>query len=247
MCVGALWNLKLMIYVRSLLFNVLFPIIVLINSTFAVIAGVTFGRSGVLWVARFNGHAVNFFLYILCNIKIEVRGYENIPDQDCYLVACKHQSTWETMYILNLIKNPIVIMKRELMYIPIFGQVVTLAGSIMINRKKGRSSITELIEGAKKSFAKNQSIFIFPEGTRSSPGQAGHYRYGIAAIYENCHVPVVPIALNSGYFWPRRGFLKYPGTIKVEILPPIAAGLNGKVLLKKLEKTIESASQKLAP
>jgi len=236
-----------MIYLRSLIFNIAFMLWTGIVSIFICLAGLVAGPPGANRVAAFNGTGIQILLRTLVGITYEVRGKEHFPADGKYLIACKHQSTWETLYIQNLIKNPVVILKKELTYIPIFGQALILAGAIVIDRSEGKKSLFRMVKAAQKSLKQGCPIFIFPEGTRSSPGKSGQYRAGIYFLYHTLKAPVVPIALNSGYFWPRRGFLKKPGHIIVEVLPPIMPGLEKGEFMKTLEETIEEASQKLAP
>ena len=232
---------------RSALFNILFFIWVGLISITALISAVFRGYRGITYIAEICGHGVCWLLKYIVGITVEFRGLENVPKDGKFLVACKHQSAFETMILHNLVKNPTVIMKRELCFIPVFGQVLYFAGSILIDRARGRSAIERMTQGARHSLEQNRPIFIFPEGTRSSAGKAGKYRYGIVALYAHLQVPVLPIALNSGYFWPRRGFLKKPGHLIVEILPPLLPGLPEAEFRSKLEQVIETASNKLAP
>jgi len=236
-----------MIYGRSFIFNVLYLIWTGVCSIFICLGGIFYGYRGANIFAAYNGKGIQVLLRVILGITSEVRGKENLPADGKYLVACKHQSTWETLNIQNLIKDPVVIFKKELIYIPIFGQAILLAGSIAIDRSQGKKALFQMIKGSKDKLAQGRPIFIYPEGTRSAPEKAGHYHAGIYFLYHTLKAPVVPIALNSGYFWPRRGFLKKPGHIIVEILPPIMPGLDRGKFMKTLEETIEKASQKLAP
>jgi 1-acyl-sn-glycerol-3-phosphate acyltransferase len=237
----------MILFMRSLLFNIIFFIWMIGISVGCFLGGLIKGYRGVNAVAACGGRVVNWFLRILLNINFEMRGQENVPKDGKFLVACKHQSTWETMFLHNIVQDSTVIVKKELTYIPFFGQALYLAGSICIDRTRGKKLIPQMVEGAKRSLEKGRPLFIFPEGTRSVAGQAGKYRLGICALYQALEVPVLPIALNSGYFWPRHGFLKKPGTIILEILPLIMPGLPGDVFMKTLENTIENATLKLAP
>ena len=194
-----------------------------------------------------DAKVIAFLLKHIVEITIEYRGRENIPDDGKFIVACKHQSAWETVSLHEFVNHPTVIMKKELLYIPIFGQVIYFSGAICIDRKKGKKVIPQMIEGAKKSFANNRPVFMFPEGTRGTPGVPGRYRHGIASLYGALDVPVLPIALNSGLFWPRREFLKKPGHLIVEFLPPIQPGLGERKFLKELANSIETAVEKITP
>ena len=237
----------MMQYIRSLIFNIVFFIWMIFISISCVLAGMARGYRGVNRVGELCSAGVEKFLQIIIGTTTEFRGSEHIPKDGKFLVACKHQSAWETISLHRFVKDPTVIMKKELLYVPLFGLVVKLAGSILIDRKKGKLVLGQMIEGAKKSLTDNRPIFIFPEGTRGVPGQPGRYRRGIFSLYEALNVPVLPIALNSGCFWPRRGFLKTKGHIIVEYLPLIMPGLTEKDFMEKLETLIEEASLKLLP
>tara|TARA_R110002095_G_scaffold35504_1_gene33442 strand:+ start:4197 stop:4931 length:735 start_codon:yes stop_codon:yes gene_type:complete len=237
----------MMQYVRSLIFNILFFIWMTIISVLCVLAGLIKGYKGVDRIGELCSAGVEKLLKVVIGTTTEFRGKENIPDHGQFLVACKHQSAWETISLHRFVKNPTVIMKKELLYVPLFGLVVKLAGSILIDRKKGKLVLEQMIEGAKKSLENNRPIFIFPEGTRGVPGKHGKYRRGIFFLYKALNVPVLPIALNSGCFWPRRGFLKKKGHIVVEYLPPILPGLSEKDFMTQLETVLEKASLNLLP
>ena len=212
-----------------------------------VLGGIFYGYKGVNRVGELCSAGVEKLLKIIIGTTTEFRGHQHVPKDGKFLVACKHQSAWETISLHRFVKDPTVIMKKELLYVPLFGLVVKLAGSILIDRKKGKLVLGQMIEGSKKSLEDNRPIFIFPEGTRGVPGQSGRYRRGIFALYEALNVPVLPIALNSGCFWQRRGFLKTKGHIVIEYLPPIMPGLNEKDFMEKLQTVIDDASLKLLP
>ena len=174
----------------------------------------------------------------------EVRGLENLPDGPC-IFACKHQSAWETGIFYHVAKDPAYILKKELLSVPLFGWYLTRSGAIAIDRKAGASALKGMVNGAKSRIERGQSVVIFPEGTRSAPGKPGTYHPGVAAIYKGVDAPLVPVALNSGLFWQRRSFLKRPGVITIEILPPIEKGLDRKTFMKTLQANIEDGSNRL--
>jgi 1-acyl-sn-glycerol-3-phosphate acyltransferase len=149
--------------------------------------------------------------------------------------------------IETLVPEAVIILKKELIMIPLFGHLLLRAGMISIDRSKGRTVIPQMIEGAKRAKDQGRSTFIFPEGTRTAAGERGTYRYGTYALYQGTGMKVVPAAHNAGFFWPRRKFLRFPGKIIFEFLPPIEPGLSEKEFLKRLEDTIENASQNLNP
>lgn len=234
-------------YIRSLIFNIAFFSWMIFISFLCIFAGLVRGYKGVNRVGELCSTGVEKLLKWIIGTTTEFRGKEHVPAHGQFLVACKHQSAWETISLHRFVKDPTVVMKKELLYVPVFGLVIKLAGSILIDRKKGKLVLSQMIEGAQKSLKDHRPIFIFPEGTRGAPGKAGRYRRGIFALYEALNVPVLPIALNSGCFWPRRGFLKTKGRLIVEYLPPIMPGLTEKEFMKKLETVLEKASLKLLP
>ena len=233
-----------MIYIRSFIFNIAFFIMMFFMSIAAAIAGYIKGYKWTNKVGEGVSISTEFLLKWIVGTTTEFRDQHHIPQEGHFIAACKHQSTWETVSLHRFVKDPTVIMKAELVKIPIFGSVIKNAESILVNRQKGKQGEV-ILEGAKKSIENKRPIFIFPEGTRSKAGEKGKYRTGIYRLYKDLNVPVLPIALNSGYFWPRRSFLKTKGHIVVQFLPPIKAGLSEKDFMHQLETTIESACEKL--
>ncbi len=188
----------------------------------------------------------------LCSIKYEIRGLENLPKQNSsskgFIVACKHQSMWETIVFHLIFNRPVYSWKKELTKIPFYGWFLKVMSGITIDRKGGAKALKNLLSQAKKYTDHNQNIILFPQGTRT-PIDAGTvdypYQIGIAAIYHHLQVEVVPAALNSGIYWNKKG-TKKSGTIILEFLPPIKAGLEKKEFLQKLETAIESRSEQLS-
>ncbi len=170
----------------------------------------------------------------------EVLEIENIPDGSC-IIASKHQSIWECYALYALLPDAAFVLKSDLMKIPLFGWYVKKVHQIPIYRNKKLSSLRTMITHAKEKIATNRQIVIFPEGTRKSPGDVPHYRHGITKLYLELGCPVVPVALNSGLYWPRRKFLRHPGIIRTWFLKPIMPGLTEEEFLEELEKRIENA------
>jgi 1-acyl-sn-glycerol-3-phosphate acyltransferase len=160
-------------------------------------------------------------------------------------VASKHQSLWETFALLLLFSDPAFILKRELIWIPFFGWYAWKAGMIPVNRGKRSQALAEMTTCARAELARGRQIVIFPEGTRRAPGAQPNYKYGIVHLYAETGTPCLPLALNSGLFWPRRSFRRFPGTVIVEVLDPIAPGLDKKVFAERLQDTIETATARL--
>lgn len=189
----------------------------------------------------------NIVLLSLFGLKLKVEGRENLPKQNGYLVAAKHQSAFETTFIHALVPNTVYVLKKSLMFLPLAGIYFWSTGCIPINRSKGTSAMRLMMTSAKQRLKEGFNITIFPEGTRCAPHTKTKYNPGVAFIYEQCNVPVVPIALNTGFFWPKNSFKKYPGTTTVRILPPIPAGLEKREFLHRLEDQIETACEQIKP
>jgi len=215
----------------AMLALMLFPCLLL--SRRAMQGGLKLWATSVMW-----------FLRVIAGLSWEVRGLENLPDRPC-IFACKHQSAWETGIFYLLVNDPSYILKKELLSIPFFGWYLAKGGAIAIDRKAGASALKLMIKGAQDRVARGQNVVIFPEGTRSAPGQPGTYHPGVAALYKGVDAPLVPVALNSGLFWQRRSFLKRPGRITIEFLPPIAPGQDRKAFMNELKSTIEDGSNRL--
>jgi 1-acyl-sn-glycerol-3-phosphate acyltransferase len=171
-------------------------------------------------------------------------GEKNIPKQP-YLIASKHQSVFETIVFWSIFYIPTYILKKELLSIPFFGIYLKRMKMISISRKDGVSALKKIVRKSEYHLKHKRNIIIFPEGTRTEYGaKKENYSPGVAALYTGTNIPVLPIAVNSGKFWPNKGDKK-PGVITIKILPPIEPGLDRKVFLKKLYDTIENASAKL--
>jgi 1-acyl-sn-glycerol-3-phosphate acyltransferase len=160
-------------------------------------------------------------LKVICRIDNTVEGMENIPAQRFGVVLCKHSSAWETFFVPTIFQDAAVIAKRELLWIPFFGWGIAAAAPILINRKDKSTAMQQVITQGKKCMEDGRWILVFPEGTRIPAGKAGKYHLGGARLAIAAGAPVIPVAHNAGYFWPKRGFIKNPGTIRVVIGPPI--------------------------
>lgn len=176
--------------------------------------------------------------------KIEVRGREHLPNGAC-LVVSKHQSAWDTFALVPLFRDPAIVLKDELKWIPVYGWFCVKFEHILVKRDRAAVALKTMLEDAKVRVAQGREIVIFPEGTRRTPGAAPDYKPGYVALYEGLGVTCVPLALNSGLYWPRRSFMRYPGAIIVEFLEPIPAGLPRKAFKAELERRLEAASNRL--
>lgn len=232
-----------MLVLRSLLFNVLFYV-VLIVIMILLLPMVVFGPDTVKAAARVWGRASLWLLRVVCGIRVEFRGRENIPP-GAILVAAKHQSIWEVFALITVFENFTYVLKRELTWIPLFGWYLLRSGQIAIDRSRGRAALAEVTRKGRVVAAEGRQLFIFPEGTRRPPAAPPSYKFGVAYVYADLKVPCVPVALDSGLFWQRRSFLRRPGTIVVDILPPIPPGLPTSDFLPLLQDRIETATNRL--
>jgi 1-acyl-sn-glycerol-3-phosphate acyltransferase len=231
------------VILRSIVFNILFYlnlIVQLIGATPTLVMP----RIAIIKVAMFWGLTNLWLLRIVCGIKVEYRGLEKIP-HGSLLVASKHQSLWETFALLWLFSDPAFILKRELLWIPFFGWYAWKARMIPVDRGKRSQALAAMTEHARAALAQGRQIVIFPEGTRRAPGAEASYKFGVAHLYGETGVTCLPVALNSGLYWPRRSFLRYPGTIVVEVLDPIAPGLDKIEFAQRLQHDIETATARL--
>lgn len=194
---------------------------------------------------HFWGRGVTALLAV-CGIKVEVRGREHIPT-GAALVAPKHLCMLDVFAQFAVLPASVFVMKKELNWIPWFGWYAAKVGAIDIDRGGGASALKKMVAEAKALFAKGRQVVIFPEGHRGTPGQAGDYKPGVAALYRELDVPVHPVATNSGVHWPAHGFIRRPGTIVFEYLEPIPPGLKRAEFMRILEERIETASNRLLP
>jgi len=229
--------------VRSLLFNLLFYLNLGVLLVAALVT-LVLSRHAVLEMAKLWGRSSVWLLRVVCGTKVELRGVEKIP-KGPLIVAAKHQSTWETFALLHLFEDFTFIVKRELMWIPIFGWCMWKAGMVPVDRGAGSQALSDMTKRAREEIRGGRQLIIFPEGTRRPPGAEPRYKFGVAHLYADIGVPCVPVALNSGLFWPRRAFLRYPGTIVVEFLDPIPPGLDTDTFFRRLQSDIETATARL--
>ena len=230
-----------MLWLRSIAFNLAFY---LMSAVINLAATPLFAlpRS---WTIRAMNRWSRLTMWLLRHIagtRYEIRG--RIPEGGV-LVASKHQSMWDTIIMTAILEDPAMVLKQELLWIPYYGWFSKKARMIAIDRSSGASAIRRLIAQGKAAIAARRPIVIFPEGHRVAPGATPDYKPGVAALYRQLGVPCVPAAVNSGLFWPRRKMLRRPGTIVLEFLEPIPAGLDRETFMAELETRIESATAKL--
>lgn len=229
--------------IRSLVFNVLFYVnlvmFLLLGSWLFVCPRIWAIRGLQLWAK-----SSIVLLRVVAGIHMEVRGREHLP-KGAALVAGKHQSFWETFAILPLLDDPCMVLKRELTFIPLFGWFALKFSMIAVERSAGTAALKKLVAQAKREIAERRQVVIMPEGTRKGPDDPPDYKPGAAALYGALDVPCVPFGLNAGLYWPRRKFLRLPGTIIIEFLPAIPAGLPRKTFQAQLEAAIETSTRRL--
>ena len=232
-----------MIWLRSLIFNLAFflwaavlgslglPLILLSRRAAAVIG--RFWSRGTMWLLR---HVVG--------LEHQFRGLDRLPRGGC-IVAMKHQSAWDAVILSIALDDPVPVVKRELLRLPIYGWYMRRAGAIAIDRRAGAAALRQMVEAARPVAKAGRPIVIFPQGTRVAPGARQPYQPGVAALYRALALPIVPAAVNSGLYWGRRSFIKRPGRIVLEFLDPIPAGWRKQPLMAELERRIESATTAL--
>jgi 1-acyl-sn-glycerol-3-phosphate acyltransferase len=232
-----------MILLRSLLFQIAFYawtiILGVLYLPFLFLPGRWMMRCGSFWSA-----GTLQILAWTAGLTYEVRGREHLPDGPA-LIAMKHQSAWETFAVPVIFRRPAMVIKRELGWIPAYGWYALKAGMIPVDRSAGASALKKMVADAERALADGRPIVIFPEGTRTAIGVRRPYQPGVAALYRQLGVPLVPVAVNSGLFWTRRSWLRRPGRIVVDILPPIPPGRDRKSVMAALEESIETATARL--
>jgi 1-acyl-sn-glycerol-3-phosphate acyltransferase len=201
-------------------------------------------RSWAMMGLKTHARVCTWLLEKIVGTKMEVRGREKLPPGAC-LIAAKHQSTWDTFALIPLFSDPAIVLKDELKWIPFYGWFCLKFEHILVKRDKGASALKTMVRDARARAAEGRQIFIFPEGTRRPPGADPDYKSGYVALYEGLDLPCVPVALNSGLFWPRRQLIRFPGTIVVEFLEPIPPGLTRKEFRRTLESNLEAATRRL--
>ena len=234
-----------MIYIRSLIYNILYFGTLGLGCIFVSL----FFFLPESWHARFWNYGIvrmgRFFLRTVCGLKIEVRGTQYIHQNDGVIYASKHESSLETYVITTILTRSVVILKKELTMIPIFGWALHLYGMIKVDRASGGAAMKQMLVESEKALKKGRPIVIFPEGTRMKPGAKADYKSGIYFMESNLKCPVIPVALNTGLFWKKNSFLRYPGTAVIEFMEPMPQGLGKKEFMDELEFRIENKCKEL--
>ena len=226
------------IFLRSIVFYLVVFIATCILFMPALI-GIIVGNASIIFrVSKIWASLVLLLLEFICGLRVRARGLENLKNQPV-VIAAKHQSALETLFIYNCLDEGKYILKNSLKYIPFLGICFAKLGMIFINRQSPIASIRAIKLKAKELIAQGKSIIIFPEGTRVAYGESGKYSPGVAAIYEDSVVDIIPVALNTGKFWRKNSILKYPGECFIEFLPPLPKNLSKAQFMRDLEQTIE--------
>ena len=232
-----------MIWVRSLLFTAAFYLYSTICAL--LMAPLLLGpRRWVSAALTLHGKGVVLLLRLIAGIRFEVRGLENLP-AGAALVAGKHHAFFDIFGSFTVMPSACFVLKKELSWVPFVGWYANKARMIVVDRSAHSAALRKLVRDAKDRFTEARQLVIFPEGTRKTPGDAPDYKPGIAALYRELEMPVVPMALNTGCHWPAHGFKRYPGTIIFEFLPAIPAGLKRGEFMRELESRLEAASDAL--
>ena len=228
---------------RSALFNLLFYANV-VAWMLAGLPALLLPRRAALRVAQGWARSSLWLARVVAGIRVEFRGRERIPPGGL-LVASKHQSFLETFALVAAFEDPTFILKRELMWIPLFGWYLAKVGMVPIDRRAGSLALVEMNRRAREEAGKGRQILIFPEGTRRPPGAEPAYKYGVAHLYRTLEAPCLPVSLNAGLFWPRRSFRRRPGTAVIEFGEPIPPGLDRDAFFAALRDRIETGSARL--
>lgn len=233
-----------MITLRSVLFNVAFYANLILRMI--VLSPIYFllPRKKAFVIPKRWALSNHWLMKKIVGTTFEIEGLENIPAGG-YILAPKHQSFWDTYALLPWLDDPVYILKRELLWIPLFGWYASKQRMIPVNRGAKGKVMLDVMNRAKEEMANGRQLIIYPEGTRRPPGAEPEYKYGIARMYRDLGVPVVPVAMHPGLFWPRRKSQRYPGHFKVRILPPIAPGLDPDAFFARLIEVTEKASDEL--
>jgi 1-acyl-sn-glycerol-3-phosphate acyltransferase len=233
-----------MVFLRSLIFLLLQ---VLITPLFTLIALLSFPLKPITRYRVISGWALTvlWLLRVLCGIRMEVRGSENIPKEPC-IVLCKHQSAWETIALQKVFPPQVWVLKRELLWLPFFGWGLAMTSPIAIERSDGREAMRQLLKQGKERLKIGFCVVIFPEGTRISYGQRSKYKIGGAMLAASSGAPAVPVAHNAGKLWGKNSFLKRPGVITMSIGVPLeTAGLKADEINQRVEAWIEAEVERL--
>lgn len=233
---------------RSIIFNFYYSLGSIPVCTFLLLAMPVPRKYSVPFIAKVYGAFILWGARYIMGLKLEMRGLENLPKDTAFIISGKHQSAFETLTIpfMKVLGLPAIVHKKELYYIPLWGWFLWKMGQIGIDRGAGVQAMRKISTGAQTAIKEGRNLIIFPQGTRVKPGDKSvPYKVGLAKIYKDLNIPIVPMALNSGVFWPRNAFFKQPGTIVFEFLPAIPAGTPPLQAMAQMEEAIETTTDRL--
>ncbi len=230
-----------MVWVRSVIFNVLFYMMFIAEMIIFTPIYFILPRKKAYFVPKFWARSNLWLMKVIVGTRVKIEGLENLP-KGPFIFAPKHQNFWDTFAFLPHIEDPLYILKRELLWIPVFGWYVAKQRMIGIDRSARGKAMAEVMTRTLEEMKGGRQLIIYPEGTRRPPGAEPVYKYGIARLYRDLQMPVVPVVHQAGIFWPRRSILRQGGTIIARILPPIQPGMEEKEFFEHLVKTMEAAS-----
>jgi 1-acyl-sn-glycerol-3-phosphate acyltransferase len=234
-----------MILLRSLIYVVYLYLTMTLLAVISLPLVFTRGRAAAAKQAAVWGRAALFGARIICGITYEVRGAERLPKDAPVLIASKHEAMWETLFFLQFLEGAAIVLKKELLALPVYGWYARKLEMISIDRSMGASALKDMTREALNAQDESRPVVIFPEGTRQAPGAPPDYKPGIAMLYKRLGLPCYPVALNSGYCWAANGVIRRPGHIVVEVLEPIPPGLSREAFMRELESRIETACARL--
>jgi 1-acyl-sn-glycerol-3-phosphate acyltransferase len=233
------WH-KLNLFIRSSIFFLYSTLSLAIYSLVVVAMSIVPLRYRYVAIRAYM-RAYFVMLKWICRIDYRIEGLENIPKDRNGVLLSKHQSAWETFFLPIIVRDPAIVLKRELMWIPLFGWAIAASKPIAINRNNKTSAMQQVITQGRKCLQAGRWIIMFPEGTRVANGVVGHYKLGGARLAEATGYPVLPVAHNAGCYWPKRSFIKYPGTVRVVVGPLIESeGRSAEEVLALTKDWIES-------
>lgn len=234
-----------MLYLRSLAFNLAFYASMVVQMFFWAPFYFLAPRHSAWFVPKFWSRTSLWLYRVLAGTRSDISGLENLPEGS-FILAPKHQSFWDAIAFFPFLDDPLYILKRELTWIPFFGWYILKMRMIPVDRGNRAKALRSVVAATKAELARNpRQLIIYPEGTRRAPGDVPAYKYGIVELYSQLHLPVVPVAHVAGLYWPRRKFLRYPGTIKARFLPPIPPGLGKQEFMARLIAETEAGCDEL--
>ncbi|HEX6958411.1 MAG TPA: lysophospholipid acyltransferase family protein [Ferrovibrio sp.] len=232
------------IWLRSLLFMAAFYGWSTLVALYSLIPLALNKPQQIVSVGQFWSRSINWLLKSIAGIDCVIEGLEHVPP-GAAMIAAKHQSLWDTAIVLGIFRWPAVVMKQELLRVPIYGWLCRAQGMIAVDREGGAKALKTMLRDAQTAARHGRKLIIFPQGTRTLPGQSLPYQPGVAALYRELKIPVVPAAVNSGFFWPKHGLKRPPGRIVLRFLPAIPPGLKRDAFMQELESRIETAQAQL--